>query len=54
VDFWVYTDTNRLAKAEIKGASSAIGTIDIVLTITNYDQPVTVSAPAAGDVNPSK
>lgn len=54
VDFWVYKDTNRLAKAEIKGASSTIGNIDIVLTITNYDQPVTVTAPAAGDINPSK
>jgi hypothetical protein len=54
VDFWVYKDGNRLAKAEIKGASSALGNIDITLTITNYDQPVTVTAPAAGDITPSK
>lgn len=50
VDFWVYTDSNRLAQAEIKGASSTLGNLDITLTISNYDQPVTVTAPAASDI----
>jgi hypothetical protein len=54
VDLWVYKDNFQLAKVELKGASAAIGNIDFVLTITNYDAPVTITAPAASDVNPSK
>jgi hypothetical protein len=50
VDFWVYKDSNLPAKFEIKGASSAIGNIDLTVTITNYDQPVTIAAPAASEI----
>jgi hypothetical protein len=53
VDLWVYTDSNRLAQAEIKGASSTLGNLDIVLTISNYDQPVTVAAPPADQIQPT-
>jgi hypothetical protein len=53
IDFWVYTDSNRIAQAEIKGASSAFGNIDITLTVSNYDQPVTVTAPPAAQINPT-
>jgi hypothetical protein len=52
VDFWVYKSNNRPAKFEIKGASSSVGSLDLVVTITDYDKAVTISAPAAGDVNP--
>jgi len=52
VDFWVYTSNNRPAQFEIKGASSSLGSLDLVVTITDYDKAVTISAPAAGDVNP--
>ena len=50
VDMWVYTDSNRIAQVEIKGASSTLGNLDITLTISNYDQPVTVAAPPADQV----
>jgi hypothetical protein len=52
VDFWVYKSNNRLAQVELKGASSTLGSLDLMITVTNYDQPVTVAAPAASDVNP--
>ena len=51
VDMWVYTDGSRFAQVEIKGASSTLGNLDITLTISNYDQPVTVAAPPADQVN---
>jgi hypothetical protein len=51
VDLWVYTDSSRLAQVELKGASSTLGNLDITLTISNYDQPVTVAAPPADQVN---
>lgn len=50
VDFWVYKSSNRLAQMEVKGASSAFGSLDLMVTVTNYDQPVTISAPAASDI----
>jgi hypothetical protein len=53
VDIWVYTDSSRLAQVELKGASSTLGNLDITLTISNYDQPVTVTAPSADQVNPT-
>jgi hypothetical protein len=50
VDLWVYKDSYLPAKFEIKGASSALGNLDFTVTITNYDQPVTITAPAASDI----
>jgi hypothetical protein len=50
VDMWVYKDNNALAQVEIKGASSAVGNLDFTLTVTNYDQPVTITAPAASEI----
>jgi hypothetical protein len=50
VDFWVYKSGNRLAQIEVKGASSAFGNLDLMITVTNYDQPVSISAPAASDI----
>ncbi len=49
-DFWVYTANSRLAKVEVKAASSTLGSIDVTVTVTNYDQPVTITAPPASDV----
>jgi hypothetical protein len=51
-DVWIYKDNAQLAKLELKVASSAFGNIDFTITVTNYDQPVTVNAPAAADINP--
>lgn len=52
VDFWVYKADNRLAQVELKGASASLGNLDLMVTVTNYDQPVTIAAPAAADVAP--
>ena len=54
VDLWVYKDSSRLAKFEIQGASSSLGNIDFTVTITNYDQAVTVTAPPASEVKAGK
>jgi len=48
-DVWVYKANNALAQLHLTAASSVIGNIDLMLTITNYDQPVTITAPAASD-----
>jgi hypothetical protein len=50
VDLWVYKDTNQIAQFEIKGASSTLGNLDFMLTVSAYDQPVTITAPAASDI----
>ena len=50
VDLWVYKDTNQIAQLEIKGASSTLGNLDFMLTVSAYDQPVTIAAPAASDI----
>jgi hypothetical protein len=52
VDLWVYKENNMLAKAEVKGASSAIGNLDVIVTVTDYDKPVTISAPSADQIAP--
>ena len=49
-DMWVYKSNNALAQMHLTAASSAVGNLDVMLTLTNYDQPVTISAPAASDI----
>jgi hypothetical protein len=51
VDFWIYKDNSQLAKVEMAGASSALGNLDLTITITNYNAPVSISAPAASDIS---
>jgi hypothetical protein len=50
VDVWVYKNGNRLAKIELKGASAKIGNLDVIVTVTDYDKPVTIAAPPANQV----
>jgi hypothetical protein len=50
VDAWVYKSDNRLAKIEVSAASSKIGNLDVIVTVTNYDKPVTITAPPASQV----
>lgn len=50
VDLWVYTSNYQVAQLEIKGASSTVGNLDMTLTVSNYDQPVTIAAPPASQV----
>ncbi len=51
VDIWTYKDSYQLAKIQIAGASSSLGNLGMTITITNYGAPVTVTAPAASDIN---
>ncbi len=53
LDVWIYKANAQLAKIELKGASSTLGNLDVVVTITNYDAPVTIKAPAASEISPA-
>lgn len=50
VDLWVYTSNYQIAQLEIKGASSTLGNLDLAVTVSNYDKPVTIAAPPASEV----
>jgi hypothetical protein len=50
-DVWVYKANNQLAQIHFTAAASVFGNIDLMLTLTNYDKPVTIVAPAAGDIS---
>jgi hypothetical protein len=50
-DVWAYTDSYNLAQVELKGSSSGLGTLDLVVTVTNYDKAVSISAPPASQVS---
>lgn len=47
---WIYKDTYQLAQVQLAGASSNVGNLTFTMTLTNFDQPVTIEAPAAKDV----
>ena len=50
VDYWVYTDGLGPAKIQAKATSPTMGRIDLGLTLSQYDQPVTIQAPPAGQI----
>ena len=50
-DYWVYLDTLRPARLELKASSATFGTIDLDLTLTGYDLPVQIAPPPASKVN---
>jgi len=47
---WIYTDNYELAQVQIAVASSTVGSLNFTMTLSNFDQPVTINAPAASDV----
>ena len=47
---WIYEGTYQLAQVQIVGASSTVGNLSFTMTLTNFDQPVTINAPAASDI----
>jgi hypothetical protein len=49
---WIYKDTYQLAQVQLAGASSTVGNLSFTMTLTNFDQPVTIDAPAAKDIQP--
>ncbi len=51
LDVWIYPANNQLAQIHLTAASSAVGNIDLMLTLTNYDKPVTIAPPAASEIS---
>ena len=49
---WIYKDTFQLAQVQLAGASSSVGSLTFTMTLTNFDQPVTIEAPAASQIAP--
>jgi hypothetical protein len=52
IDVWAYKDSQLPAKFEVAVGAGALGNLDITVTITAYNTPVTITAPAAGDIAP--
>jgi hypothetical protein len=50
VDYWVYTDGLGPAKIQTKATSLTLGRIDLGLTLSQYNKPVTIQAPPAGQI----
>jgi hypothetical protein len=50
IEYWVYTDSLNPARAEVKAASAKAGSIAVTVNLTKYNQPVTITAPAAADI----
>ena len=50
LDYWVYVDSLNPAKMELKATSAAVGNLTVTMTLTKYNQPVTITAPAAGEI----
>lgn len=45
VDYWVYRDGLRPARLQAKATSAKLGTVDLSVTMSQYDKPVTIQAP---------
>jgi hypothetical protein len=50
IDVWVYKDSNLPAKLEVKGSAGTAGNLDVVITLTDYNKSVTISAPPADQI----
>jgi hypothetical protein len=50
MDYSVYTDSVNPAKIVINASSAAIGTVGVTVTLTKYNQPLTITAPPAGEI----
>jgi hypothetical protein len=50
LDYWVYSDTLQPAKVEIKGSAADFGKIDMTITLTKYNQKITITAPPADKI----
>jgi hypothetical protein len=51
IGYWVYVDTLQPARLTAGGSSASVGDLNIDATIDGYGQPVTIAAPAPGQVN---
>ena len=50
LDYWVFVDSLNPAKMELKASSSTVGNLTVTLTLTKYNQPVTIKAPADSEI----
>ncbi len=50
LDVWSYVKDNRLAKMELKGTSATLGNLTLTLTLSKYNEKVTIKAPPADQV----
>jgi len=53
LDYWVYVDSLNPAKMELKASSATVGNVTVTLTLTKYNQPVTIKAPADSEIQAS-
>jgi hypothetical protein len=51
IGYWVYVDTMQPARLTASGSSATVGDLNIDATIDGYGKPVTITAPAPGQVN---
>lgn len=50
VDLWVETNTERLVKAELKVNGGTQGSLDLTISLSNFDKIPTITAPPADQV----
>jgi hypothetical protein len=50
-EMWIYQDTFQLAQVQLAGSSSTVGNLTFAMTLTNFDQPVTITAPPASSLS---
>jgi hypothetical protein len=50
VDYWVYADGLGPAKIQSKAVSPTLGRLDLSLTLSQYNNPVTIQAPSADQI----
>jgi LppX_LprAFG lipoprotein len=53
LDYWVFVDSLNPAKMEVKASSATLGNLTVTLTLTKYNQPVTIKAPADSEIQAS-
>jgi len=54
LNYWVYVDSLNPAKMELKASSATLGNLTVTVTLTKYNQPVTIKAPADSEIQASK
>ncbi|HEY5528305.1 MAG TPA: LppX_LprAFG lipoprotein [Thermoleophilia bacterium] len=54
LDYWVFVDSLNPAKMELKASSVTVGNLTVTLTLTKYNQPVTIKAPADSEIQASQ
>jgi hypothetical protein len=53
LDYWAYVDSVQPAKLALKASSSALGSVYLTVTLTKYNEPLTIAAPPGSEVTAS-